>query len=185
MNDKKTIQQFTCALEKRLSKYPFLFYLYSLPYYCIVKKEIKMGDITKKDTVLNVGCGSLPFTAVHVAKMTGAKVVAVDIDPIAIQAAKQLIKRLGLSSSIELVIADGAKEIPFSFNKAIIALQVDPKQKVLSNLLKNYNAHIIMRIPRNRFKSNYGLHSLVHVPVNTVRYFMFTFNKSYLFKNSS
>jgi len=48
-----------------------LFKLYMLPYTRVVRREMDLGDIGKDDVVLNVGCGSMPFTAALITDLTG------------------------------------------------------------------------------------------------------------------
>ena len=179
MNENKGIQRMTCALEKRLYKYPSLFKLYSFPYSGVVQREIELGGITSDDVVLNVGCGPLPFTAVHIAEMSGAKVFAVDNDKRAVKLATELVKKLGLSNLIEVLECDGKEHIPVDFNKAVMALHVEPKMEVLKNLLTR--SDVVMRSPRGSLKESYGLHSMHFTPSASTKHLMPTFDRSYLF----
>lgn len=177
------IQRFTIELEKKMHQHPGLFHLYSLPYTGVVSREIEMCDINEDDTVLNIGCGSLPFTAVHLARMTGARIYAMDNDHDAVRAGKKLVRALGLSDKITVVYGDGSDTIPFVFNKALIALQVEPKYGVLKNLMENHNTEVIMRIPREKFKDSYGLKRLFYAPAKVVKHTMLTFDRSFLFSS--
>ncbi len=178
MNENKYIQRFTCALEKFLHKHPSLFRLYSLPYSRVLRREISLAGISSKDTVLNVGCGSLPFTAVYIAESTGAKVYAVDNDPKAVKYATDLVDKLGLSGSIKVLEADGKETVPIEFDIAVLALHVEPKSEVLKNLLPK---KVMMRIPRKSLETSYGLDSIPYTPLGQVDHMMPTFDRSLLY----
>ncbi len=69
------------------------FWLYHNLYKHVVKKEVELARISQEDTVLNIGCGAIPFTALHIVQMTGAKVIALDKDPEAVSKARYCLKK--------------------------------------------------------------------------------------------
>ncbi len=181
----KIIQWFTKNLEKIIYNNNFFFRLYSIPYKKVVKKEIQLGKITKEDTILNVGCGAIPYTAIYIAEITGAKVFAMDKDKKAVVAANKLIDRLNLSNNIEFLTGDAAKDVPKKIDKAIVALQVEPKEDVLYRLLDTKASAVIMRAPRKELKNLYGTLPSSIKPISGVKHKMLTFDRSVLYKKDS
>jgi len=177
------IQSFTSALEKKFNKFPFFFKFYSLPYTKIVEREIRLADIKPDDTVINVGCGALPFTSVKLSEITGAKIYAIDNNKQAILSATELIDSLDLADKIEFLFADGKDPIHIDFDKAIVALQVDPQDEVVNNLIEYSNyADIVVRIPRKRFRKTYGSFPDLSKAKDSVKHHMLTFDRSVLYK---
>jgi len=179
------IQSFTSALEKNLHSSSLFFKLYSLPYTKVVEREIRLADITSDDTVLNVGCGSLPFTSVKLAEMTGAKIYALDIDEKAISAAQSLVDTLNLEETIDFIVADGTDTISIDFDKAVVALQVRPQGKTVKNLFScsDNDVSVIVRIPREKFRNTYGPIPDLNKAEKSVKHHMLTFDRSILLKN--
>jgi len=68
---------------------------------------------------------------------------------------------------------------PVDFNKAVMALHVEPKMEVLKNLLTR--SDVVMRSPRGSLKESYGLHFMHFTPSASTKHLMPTFDRSYLF----
>jgi len=176
------IQSFTSALEKKFHKFPTFFKIYSLPYTKIVEREISLAGINPDDTVINVGCGSLPFTAVKLAQMTGAEVYAIDNDEKAILSAAKIVDELNLNDKIDFMLADGKEQIQIDFDKAIVALQVDPQDEVVNNLIENSDdSDIVVRIPRKKFRETYGPLPDLSETKDFVKHDMLTFDRSVVY----
>ncbi|QGT99342.1 hypothetical protein SYNTR_0749 [Candidatus Syntrophocurvum alkaliphilum] len=160
------------------------FYFYHRLYRDVVQNEIKLGQITSNDKVLNIGCGAIPFTAIHIVQMTGAKVIALDKDTEAVERAKHCLKKYRLDRNIEIKIGDGVNEIPVPFTVAIVALQVKEKVKVLENLQSKGEpgGNLIFRQPTDAYKTVYGFLPNDYLPVSKTLQNMKTFKESYLYK---
>ncbi|WP_241080915.1 class I SAM-dependent methyltransferase [Natranaerofaba carboxydovora] len=160
-----------------------LFKLYNMLYSKVVKKEIFLGSLSKNDVILNIGCGAIPFTAVHLSSIIGAKVIAVDKDEEAIEKASYTLEKHNLADNIEFVKADASEFAPVSFTASIVALQVEPKEKILDNLLSHgeNGARIIFRQPRDVFKTQYDYISKAYPPDAVVSQSMKTIDKSILY----
>ncbi len=179
----RLIKSVVAIFEKKLNRFPLFFKIYSWPYKFILKKEIKLGQITEKDRVLNIGCGAMPFTAVYIARLTGAEVTAIDIDNNACQQARKCIDNLGLTDKIKIKKEDGVKYDPVGYTKIIIALQADPKKEIMENIYTNSDplTHIIFRKARDFFQSQYDTIPDNYKYHKAVKQKMITFNKSVLF----
>ena len=178
----KIIKRVTAFLEKRIVKYPLLFKLYSYPYQNILKKEIALADISEKDRVLNIGCGSVPFSAIYTARLTGASVVGIDIDEKACNKAVDLVGRMNLSDRLKILVDDGVTVDPSGYTVILVALQAAPKKEILDNLLQNADkgTRLIFRLPRNCFENQYGNLPEECIIQNSTKQLMITFDKSVL-----
>ncbi len=178
------IQSFTSALEETFHRYPSFLKLYSLPYTKIVKKEVELAGIRSDNTVLNIGCGGLPFTSVKIAEMTGAKVYAMDNNKQAILSATKLVDKLDLHDKIKFIFGDGTDSLNVDFDKAVVALQARPQDAVVNNLIdSSNNASIVVRIPRKRFRETYGPLPDLSEATNSVKHHMITFDRSVLYES--
>jgi len=152
MSIKNIVEKF----EKKLYGSLSFFKLYAYPYKGVVRREVNLAKVCEDDTVLNIGCGALPFTAVYITKITGARVTAIDKDKKALGAAQKITKSLNLEDKITLWYGNAADQVPDNgYSKAFVALQVEPKKEVLNNVLKNSNPDVVVREPRERFKEIY------------------------------
>lgn len=140
----------------------FLFKLYALPYLKTVSKEAKLGEITKSDKVLNIGCGALPFTSFYLNKLTGASIIAVDIDEKAVNEARDLLLKLEISEEEILPVNLSALEAveKFDFNKVVAALQTEGKEELLEAIKEKADKKaividFIIREPRSGFVNQY------------------------------
>ena len=149
----------------------------------VVKKEIYLGGLTNNDVILNIGCGSIPFTAIHLSSITGAKVIAVDRDEEAIEKASHTLEKHNLAENIEFITADASEFVPTSFTASIVALQAEPKEKILNNLLTHGDngTRIIFRQPRDVFKTQYDYIGEAYPPTAVVSQSMKTIDQSLLY----
>ncbi len=116
--------------EKVASKYHFLGYAYKNLYTGFVENEIKAANITKEDKVVHVGCGSLPYTSLIIAEKTGAKVTAIDIDPVAVERARSLTSKDSL-----LIQLANAEDFDFAgFDIVFVSFGVKPKDEIQSKI---------------------------------------------------
>ncbi len=153
------IPSIVSSLEKKGAANSLLVGLYSRIYDEVIRKEINLAGITAGDRVLHVGCGGIPFTAVKVARLTGARVWAIDRDQEAVAAAGRCVKAMKLQNQIEVVQADGCSSLPAEFDVALVALQAEPKKELLDNLLDGgaSSARLVFRKPRSDLFDQYDL----------------------------
>ncbi len=161
----KIISHTVAALERAAAERPWFFHLYAYPYRRLVARELDLAGVSSADTVLNIGCGSLPFTAVLAAHLSGARVIAVDCDPQAVRNARAVVARLGLSKRIEVVLADAASDRLPAAEVALVALQAGPKPEIQRNLARSLRraeaagageTRAVFRLPRRGLEAEYG-----------------------------
>lgn len=177
------IKPFVAELERRFSDRPWFFRLYAAPYRRLVRREVRLARVGRDDTLLSIGCGALPFTAVLAHVLTGARVIAVDIDRNAAERARRLVHRMGRSGMIEVAIADASTAALPSADVALVALQASPKDEIWRNLHRSLRAgsgRAVFRLPRATLVSEYGSFTGEQAAVGRVRHRMPTFDRSVL-----
>jgi len=96
-------------------------------------------DICKGQKVLDIGCGR-GLVACHVASLTGAQVIGINIDADQLESAKRFAKGKGLSDRCQFIQGD-LNEIPFPFRDnffdSIYNMQVFTYSKDLVKLFKD------------------------------------------------
>lgn len=177
------IQPVVSYMEKICSRRPMLVNLYASCYKEVVAREINLAGISCHDTVLNIGCGAIPFTAIHLARLTGAQVWAVDRDRMAVEKARYSLKKLGLLKIIQVIEGDGSEQMPAGFTAAIVALQAEPKKAIYDKLfsLGSPGTRFVFRQPSLPYQSFYDRLPEDYKPVALINQNMKTFNSSILF----
>lgn len=181
------IKPSVACLEKNICRIPLLVNLYSRPYLQVIKNEIDLAQIKETDIVLNIGCGAVPFTAMHIASLTGATVWAMDKDAGAVERAKMCLGHVGFGEQIKVIEGNGAEDVPWGFDVAVIALQAEPKGKILEKLLSaaTPGGRLVFRRANARFKNCYDHLPVDIKPIAEVSQHMQTFDRSVLYVKAS
>ncbi|HVQ01483.1 MAG TPA: hypothetical protein VMT57_08215, partial [Candidatus Thermoplasmatota archaeon] len=103
---KKVSDYIFIFMEKIVVKFPSLLTAYIEYYEDIVENEIRLAKITKHDSVLHIGCGSLPSTSLLIAKMTDASTIGIDKNPSAVRDASDCVHVLHLDDQIHILQAN-------------------------------------------------------------------------------
>ncbi len=181
----RVISVFVAALERRLAAQPWFFRLYAYPYRALVGRELRLAGVGARDTVLNIGCGSLPFTAVLVAELSGARVIGVDCDREAVVNARATVARLGLRRRIRIIEADAARDPLPAADVAVVSLQAAPKTAIHANLTRALarrgGGRAVFRLPRPALEAEYETLSAPVAAHGVVRHRMPTFDRSELY----
>lgn len=181
----KVIPGVVASLEKRVAGVRTIVSFYANFYRGVVNNEIKLAAITEMDRVLNIGCGGIPFTAILIARLTGARVLALDCDKEAVEVARRCVAAQQLENLIKVLHLDGTEVIPFDFDVALVALQARPKKAILDNLLQSCNskARLVFRRPRREMAHQYDLLPAAPLYYNSIRQDKTTFDCSVLYTN--
>jgi len=113
--------------------------------------EIKLANVTENDKVLLIGCGIFPSEAMLIADKTKAKVFCIDNSIKAVNIAKKIVKKKGLSDFVKIEYADGINYPTDDFDVIFIAINVWPIDLVFRNLSKNIkpNTRILCKSLKN------------------------------------
>ncbi|PNX47402.1 MAG: hypothetical protein BV457_05735 [Thermoplasmata archaeon M9B1D] len=146
------------VLEKFACTFGFISKYYLKLYDELVEKEIEMANITAKDNVLVIGCGSLPATSVLSAMKSKAKTVAIDCDIKAVENACKFIKNIGSKTDLEIKHADGLYFPVKDYDVIYVSYGVKQQKEMLEYLSKNINGktRIIFRTTEDSFKNLVG-----------------------------
>ena len=121
-------------LEKFLSKYRSLTWLYTCFFQKMTIDEFEMVNLPKGSRVINVGCGSLPHTLLILARVKDWDFVGIDRDKDAVEKAKKVVDHYGRSSRIKIHCGNGLDFDISSFDLIIFSHGVEPKLEVLKVL---------------------------------------------------
>ncbi len=183
----KIIPRVVAFLEKKVAGNRTAVSLYANFYREVVNNEIKLAAISERDRVLNIGCGGIPFTAILIARLTGARVWAIDCDKQAVEVARRCVAAQQLENLVTVVHLDGTDIIPFDFDVALVALQARPKEAILENLLQSSDskARLVFRRPRREMAHQYDLLPTAPLFCDSIGQDKTTFDCSVLYANLS
>ncbi len=125
------------ALERILAGCPGLGLRYGRRFYSdLVGGELKHADLPSGSSVLHVGCGALPLTALRLARR-GFSVTALDRDPRATAAAQRFLRRQPEAGSIQVKTGDGGSIDARPYDAVWVSLHVLPRERTLRHLLRS------------------------------------------------
>ncbi len=176
----RLIQPIVGSFERLASRIPQLATVYAKPYQTVVQNELDLARVEPGQTVLNIGCGAVPFTAIHTAVLSGASVIAVDCHEPSTVLARRCVEQLGLADSIKILCVPGQSLPELEFDCALVALQAEPKQEILHRLqqLAQKPTPVLFRQPSTEFQQHYDLLDVHHLPHKWVTQPMKTFDRS-------
>lgn len=155
----------TVRVERLVGAYPKLYSLLRVYYRRLVEQEVNLGAISGDDSVLCIGAGPCPVTAVEIAVRSGATVVAVDNDSQAVASARKVIQALGMAERVKVELADGRAIDAEDYSVVHIAGQVQPRERVLHTVLQRLNpgARVLVRCPHQRLHRLYSSSESSHL----------------------
>lgn len=101
------------------------------------EKESKEFDILSAKSILHIGCGAYPITAMTLAKISNAKIVGIDKNPRSVKLAKDIVKEKNLQTKITIEQGDGTNYPLREFDTIIISGCSYPKKQILENVFEN------------------------------------------------
>lgn len=120
-----------------------------------LEKELSMAKLKPGSSVLHIGCGPCPYTAIYLAKQ-GLTVKALDYNTNAVQKAKELVKKNNLEDSITIDCKDGKYSKIAEYDAIWVSLNVSPKEQVLEqNFLSLKDSGILIYRNVTRWLSSY------------------------------
>lgn len=177
------VQKLVQVLEGTIVQVPSLASLYMRPYREVVRREIELSGLHSGEYVLQIGAGSVPFTAIYLAHLAGARVRAIDIDECAVARGRRCVRRLGLEHLVQVARGDGIDYPPDDYQVVFVALQAEPKAGILEHFLTNGSPglRVVVRQPRNQFRAHYDQLPAFWHPVSRVLQDKATFAYSLLY----
>lgn len=144
-------------IEKAAVRNKLLLGLLSIYYRDLVKREVKLAQLSPDDKILCIGGGKCPLTAILIHKYSGAHVTVIDNDISCVNRANECI-HLNCLSNINVKYDDGNKIDPADYNVIHLAMQVYPMQDVLEHIIQksNQNTKILVRKPKKKIGALYS-----------------------------
>ena len=120
--------------------------------------EFAMVDLPKGCSVLDIGCGSLPWTLLILAQNKKWRFVGIDRDHKAVVSANKIMSSFNLSDRVEIREADGLDVDTTGFDLVIVAFGVNPRIKLLEKIGKNLKQKgvVVFRTTWERLDTVYG-----------------------------
>lgn len=154
-----------------------------LYYTPIIKREIKLSNVSNQDNLLFIGGGYMPCSAILFSKFSNAKITIIDNDVDALNHSKILLNKMKLDD-ISVIHCDGMNFDVEEFNIVHVAMQVNPLTEVFDHIYNNLkaNSKIIIRVPKDKLKSGYHQNLITIKHTKEIKQFIFSnMKKSYLY----
>jgi len=144
------ITSLTQKVEWLANQSRLFYHCIALYYKNIIKREVRLANITPNDNILCIGGGPCPYTAIMLHQLTGAKVTVIDNNKHCVNQSAELVKQLNLENSIRIICGEGETIDYDGFTVIHLALQITPKDKVLKRVLERAEegVKILVRMPR-------------------------------------
>ncbi|HEC86538.1 MAG TPA: hypothetical protein ENI49_01515 [Thermoplasmatales archaeon] len=134
MNSRYLHNRLIRVVEKVLEGSKLLTDLYIRFFRKMTVDEFSKVFLPEDARVLIIGCGSIPHTAVIVAKEKPWKIVGVDRDKDAVQKARFLVERYGLSDRVSVMEGNGLTFDLSGYDLVVLAHGVEPKDEILKRI---------------------------------------------------
>ena len=154
----KGVMDFSYILfEKIAIKFNIISMNYIKLYLDIVQKEIKIAEINSKDSVIIIGCGTLPSTAILISMKTEANIVAIDKDIKAIKQANIFLSNIQ-NNKIRLEHANGLNFPINKYDVIMILYGVKNLKQIFNYLYQNMksDSRLIVRTNEEKNISYFG-----------------------------
>lgn len=102
----------------------------------LIMKEIDLGRIRGSDSLLFIGSGSFPVSAILYATISGCMVACVEKDPDRVRLSRMVIRALQLDKQITIMHNYGEYVPTQCFTVVIIAALAQPKEAIIRNVLE-------------------------------------------------
>ncbi len=143
------------VFEKTAHNFDFITNAYLNAYEVMIEKELKLTEVSKDDSVLIIGCGSLPSTSIVIAEKTNAKNVSMDIDKSAVEAARKILKKMNLLDKVKVRLVEDINYPIDDFDLIFILYGVKKQEKIFRHIFENAKSDVkvIIRSYSDDFKN--------------------------------
>jgi ubiquinone/menaquinone biosynthesis C-methylase UbiE len=135
----KAIMDFFYAIfEKVAVHYNFFYTNYINFYQELIEKEINLLNISSDDSVLIIGCGSIPVTSILISQNSNAKnIVSIDCDLQAVKNATHFIDTTNFNKNLKFEHANGLEYPVENFDIIFIVYGIKKQDTILKHISKN------------------------------------------------
>lgn len=103
----------------------------------MVNNEVNMAEISNRDNILVIGCGSIPATSILLFKKISANIVSIDKDKSAVKKAQNFLKKENLEDEIKIINGDGGKTPIKKFSVIFLLFGVKKPEEIFKHILEN------------------------------------------------
>jgi protein-L-isoaspartate O-methyltransferase len=121
-------------------------------------EELERHGFGEDSSVVFVGAGPLPLSAIIMHQRTGCRVTCVDVSPEACAKSRQLIEKLGLDDVIDVVESNGMGFDYAGYDLAFVAAMVPEKERVIAKASDD-NPECLIAV-----RSAEGVHEVLYEP---------------------
>ncbi len=130
---------------------------YIARYEYLARCEVELARMGPEDHVLFIGSGYLPITAFEYVRQSGCKVDCADFVPEAINCARKITERIGMTERVRFFQTRGEQHDPSPYDVILVGVLALPKPAILSHLDAGAK-----RGCRVLCRTTYGLRQLVY-----------------------
>jgi hypothetical protein len=109
------------------------FPLYSR-YEVLVRDHGKASELSETNTLIFIGCGSVPISQILYKRFFGLRSIGLDIDSEAVSLARRCIRCLGLERDISIVHGYESRLVELQWDLIVVAALAEPKPRIFQNL---------------------------------------------------
>ena len=132
--DRKKANLFWHIIDIISSIYPFFGDIYQRHIGAHYREEAKNLDFSNIKSILHIGSGAFPITAIVLADLFNGRIVTIDKNPIAVKIAQNVIKKKNLAKRVEVLCGDGLSFDVSHFDVVIISSCSVPKEEILTHV---------------------------------------------------
>lgn len=129
-------------------------------YQGLIKNENQLVKFTPEQKVVFIGGGPLPLTLILFNKLFNSRCVSVEILPEVAELSRQVIKKLGLESQIEVVEGDETALKNMDYTVVMVAALAEPKDRVFANIWETVDTTTPVM-----YRTYTGMRAILYSPV--------------------
>jgi hypothetical protein len=100
----------------------------------LLTKELALIENVDYQSILFIGSGPFPITAILLHKFTGKQIDCLELNEESANISRKVLKRLGLADSIKVHVGNGSTYDLSRFDIVLVALLAKPKADILANI---------------------------------------------------
>lgn len=105
----------------------------------LISKELHLLKNTPFESIIFIGSGPFPITAILLHELTGKKIDCLEQHQESATISRKVLKKLGLSEAIHVHVGNGATFDLSPYDVVLAALLAKPKSVIMQNILTNGN----------------------------------------------
>lgn len=124
-----------------------LFHPYLERFDTLTRNEVNLLQASSQDTILFIGSGAFPITAIQYVKQTGCTVHCVEKLAERAEIAQKVVNALGMGNQIKMLVTEGQKIDCSPYDAIVVGVLAIPKEEIIQNIIQSAreDARIICR----------------------------------------